>query len=88
MSNHGSGEVCSADAGAGKSGRMIELARRILNNWARLQGHEKCWHHPEILMELCDLFEVDYQKHPPCLPERHEFREGCTRYEAVLYDSE
>lgn len=67
-------------------GHKIEMARRILLRWARLQGHDKCWHHPEILTELCDLFDIDYEKHPPQLPPREEFRNGCIRYEGELYE--
>jgi hypothetical protein len=66
---------------------QVEHARRILTNWANLQGHENCWHHPEILTELCRIFEIPIPTDRG-LPPRPEFREGCHQHEALLYDNQ
>ncbi len=64
---------------------LLAETRAILSRWAALKGHDKCWHHPEILGELCSLLGVPYDRDDPCLPPRNEFRNGCRAYEAKLY---
>lgn len=56
----------------------------ILNKWANLEGHDKCWHHPEILTELCNILQIPI-KDPPVLPSREAFEDGCRCYADKLY---
>ena len=56
----------------------------ILETWANLEGHDKCWHHPEILTELCNILQIPI-KDPPVLPSREAFESGCRCYADKLY---
>lgn len=62
-------------------------AIEVLTKWANLKGHDKCWHHPEVLSELCGIFGIATDN-DPCLPSRSEFKEGCRKYQEVMYGSE
>ncbi len=63
---------------------MLEEVRAVLQDWASNTGHDKCWHHPEILKRLCQIVGVSVDN-DPCLPPREEFQQGCKAYEASLY---
>lgn len=51
--------------------------------WAALSGHDRCWHHPEILERLCAIMDVAVEPTP--LPPRCEFEDGCRKYADELY---
>ena len=63
---------------------LVKQAKNVLEKWANLQGHETCWHHPEILKQLCDIFNVKTDNEP-CLPVRSEYEQGCRDHQDKLY---
>ena len=64
---------------------QLHEVRVILYRWSNLQGHDLCWHHPEVLTELCQKLGIVIPA-GKFLPLREEFREGCRAYESKLYD--
>ncbi len=64
--------------------RPLERVRKILQEWASLEGHAKCWHHPEILTVLCRILEIPIKENPE-LPSRSEFECGCRKYQDEIY---
>lgn len=59
----------------------------LLSAWANLKGHDRCWHHPEILKKLCEIWDITVSN-DPCLPTREEFEKGCQKYQNELYNIE
>lgn len=56
----------------------------ILKNWANLKGQDNCWYHPEILKELCDIWNIPINNNSQ-LPPRNEFEKGCKSYQDKIY---
>lgn len=61
-----------------------EEVKIILKQWADLKGHNKCFHHPEILTKLCVLTNISIQNNPE-LPSEEEFKQGCEAYRKEIY---
>lgn len=67
---------------------MSELAvktKEILQFWVDQQGHNRCWYYPELFKQLVDLYGIELTVNPS-LPPRHEFEEGCRRYQSEEFD--
>lgn len=65
---------------------QLHQVKTILSDWAHNKGHDKCWHHPEILKRLCHIIGISTDIDPE-LPPREEFQQGCKSYEEQLYDA-
>jgi hypothetical protein len=63
--------------------KCIEAAR-IIKEWSDKQGHDRCWYYPDLFTKLASLFKLSL-KVKPSLPPRHEFEEGCKRYQDEEY---
>lgn len=59
-------------------------ARKTIQEWADLQGHDRCWYYPDLFQKLVKAFGVTASKSPQ-LPPRKEFEEGCKRYQEEEY---
>lgn len=63
---------------------VIDNVRKVLQDWANLQGHARCHWHPEVLQKLCNIVGVKPTV-PIVRPPRAEFEEGCRRFTAEEY---
>jgi hypothetical protein len=54
------------------------IVRAELQQWADLEGHDRCHWHPEILTKLCRVLGIAVL--PKAMPSRKEFEEGCRLY--------
>lgn len=65
--------------------RLYERAKNILQRWADGQGHSRCHWHPEVLQELCRLFDITPSV-PIIRPPVAEFRAGCELFTIQEYN--
>ena len=66
-----------------KAIQRLGMVMSIIKDWASLSGHDRCWHHPEILHEIAAVLGIKVEPTP--LPPRAEFEAGCTKYADVLF---
>jgi len=65
--------------------RLIDRhTKKILQTWANMQGHDRCWWYPELFEELARIHDVE-QTVEPCLPPREDFEHGCRAYQDEQY---
>jgi hypothetical protein len=62
----------------------LEVVREILTEWAKLDGHDRCWFHPELLSRLCQVVGVPVIEKPIRMT-RQEFQCGCLAYQDDLF---
>ena len=63
---------------------ILAKARQILQEWTDRQSHDKCWFAPEVLDKLVKCLGVEATV-PANLPPLEEFRDGCWKYQDMLY---
>ena len=65
----------------------LDKAKRVIQDWADKQGHDRCWYYPELFRELVEIFEIKLSKNPS-LPPLDEFKKGCEKYQKEEYKIE
>lgn len=60
--------------------REDNLARAILNQWASLKGHERCWHYPEFIGPLAGIYGLSLEGVILDPETREVFDKGCERF--------
>ncbi len=68
-----------------KNGEIFVKTKKILQELANRQGHNKCWYNPEVIKELLELYEIKPTVSPN-LPSPEEFAQGCFNYQKELYE--
>jgi len=63
----------------------IEAVREVVQEWLDQQGHNRCWYYPELFNKLANLLNLT-SKIDPTLPPRHEFEEGCRKFQNEEYN--
>lgn len=58
--------------------------KRLVEEWANKQGHDRCWYYPDIFRQIADTLGVNLNIEP-AMPPRPEFEEGCRRYQEEEY---
>lgn len=71
------------NANPGTCVRCIKAAV-LLAEWAGKQGHDHCWYYPDVFRRLAEVLGVDVSG-PADLPPRHEFEQGCVRFQNEEY---
>lgn len=56
----------------------------LLEEWARKQGHNRCWYYPDVFRALARVLGVELTMTGEQLP-RPEFEAGCTRFQDEEY---
>ena len=64
--------------------RKYNRARKVIQEWADKQGHDRCWYYPELFRKLVDVFEITPTR-DQILPPLEEFQKGCKRYQREEY---
>ncbi len=59
-------------------------ARKLLEEWAGKQGHDRCWYYPEIFRKIATILGANLDAVGE-LPPRAEFEEGCRKYQDEVY---
>ena len=65
----------------------LDKAKRVIQDWADKQGHDRCWYYPELFRELVEIFEIKLSKNPS-LPPLDEFKKVCEKYQKEEYKIE
>ena len=71
------------------TGTMCEKCdevKRIVEEWASKQGHDRCWYYPDLFRQITVALEIDIEDNSS-LPPRCEFEEGCKKYQDEEYGS-
>ena len=59
-------------------------AKQVVQEWADMQGHDRCWWHPDLFKRLMKIFEINPSR-DPALPPLEEFKRGCEQYQKEQY---
>ena len=59
-------------------------AKQIVQEWADMQGHDRCWWHPDLFKRLAKVFDIEPSRDPE-LPPLKEFKKGCEQYQQEQY---
>ncbi|MBI4174167.1 MAG: hypothetical protein HY517_00855 [Candidatus Aenigmarchaeota archaeon] len=65
--------------------RKFNEAKKVVQEFADMQGHDRCWWHPDLLNRLAEIFEIKSLKDLE-LPPLEEFKRGCEQYQREQYE--